>query len=196
LPSTRFFPGKLEIRNTNPLEIRAQFHGDPEWISINQIKTSTRVFIYSEASLSEYEVSLLKQKAQDLRLQVQFRSVNHAKIRSADELPLAFISHDSRDKAEVARAIAFGLQGMLCPVWYDEFSLKVGASLRESIEGGLKKCKKCILILSPNFLSNGGWTKKEFNSIFTREVLEERQLVLPVWFGVTEQSVYEYSQVY
>jgi hypothetical protein len=37
-------------------------------------------------------------------------------------------------------------------VWYDEFSLKVGDSLRESIEKGIKECKKCILILTQNYL--------------------------------------------
>ena len=83
---------------------------------------------------------------------------------------LAFISHDSRDKAEVARKIAIGLQRMLCPVWYDEFSLIVGANLRDSIENGLKQSRKCILVLSPHFFSNGGSTKKEFDSIFTREI--------------------------
>jgi hypothetical protein len=29
--------------------------------------------------------------------------------------------------------------------------------------------------------------------IFTREILEEKQLVHPVWYGVKKQSVYEYS---
>jgi hypothetical protein len=105
---------------------------------------------------------------------------------------MAFISHDSRDKA-IAKEIAIGLQRMLCPVWYDEFSLKVGANLRDCIESGLKKCKKCVLVLSPNFFANGGWTKKEFDSVFTREVLEGRQLMLPVWSDVTKQSVFEYS---
>jgi hypothetical protein len=41
--------------------------------------------------------------------------------------------------------------------------------------------------------SNRGWTKREFDSVFTREVLEEKQLVLPVWYGVGKQDVYEYS---
>jgi hypothetical protein len=50
-----------------------------------------------------------------------------------------------------------------------------------------------VLILSQNFFSNRGWTKKEFDSVFTREILEERQLVLPVWHGVQKQQVYEYS---
>jgi len=65
--------------------------------------------------------------------------------------------------------------------------------LRESIEKGLKECNKCILILSPNFISNKGWTKKEFDSIFTREILEEQKLVLPVWYGVKKHDVYDYS---
>lgn len=80
----------------------------------------------------------------------------------------------------------------MCPVWYDEFSLKVGDRLRESIERGLKEASKCILVLTPNFLSNGGWTKTEFNSIFTRELIEKNDVILPVWAGVTKEQVYEY----
>ncbi len=29
--------------------------------------------------------------------------------------------------------------------------------------------------------------------MFTREILEEKQLVLPVWHGVEKQEVYDYS---
>jgi hypothetical protein len=195
LPSARMFPGQLEIKNTNPFELRAQFHGDTEWISSNEIPTSTRIFIYSESQLTDDQISQLKKRGQELGQRVQFRSIDHAEARSQYENPFAFISHDSRDKAEVARKIAIGLQKLMCPVWYDEFSLTVGANLRDSIENGLKKSRKCILILSPTFFSNGGWswTKKEFDSMFTREILEGRQLVLPVWYGVTKQSVYDYS---
>lgn len=50
-----------------------------------------------------------------------------------------------------------------------------------------------MLILSPSFFANNGWGKKEFESIFTREILEETKLVLPVWCGVTSREVYEYS---
>jgi hypothetical protein len=82
---------------------------------------------------------------------------------------------------------------MMCPVWYDEYSLKVGDNLRESIEHGLKACKKCVIVLSTNFFSNGGWTKREFDSIFTREILEEKHLVLSVWSDVDKNMVYNYS---
>jgi hypothetical protein len=113
-------------------------------------------------------------------------------MRSRQEVPLAFISYDSRDR-EVAQKIAIGLQRLMCPVWYDEFSLKVGDNLRDSIEKGLRECRKCVLVLSPNFFSNKGWTKKEFDSVFTREILEEKQLVLPVWSGVDKHKVFDYS---
>lgn len=108
------------------------------------------------------------------------------------EKPLAFISHDSRDKKNVAEPIAIGLQKHLCPVWYDEYSLKVGDKLRESIEKGIKEVRKCVLILSRNFLNNEGWTKAEFNSIFARELIETSIVILPVWVDVDKKEIYEY----
>ena len=158
----------------------------------NDVQMSKRVFIYSETQLSEQDVAKLKEEGSRRGPEVQFRSHIHAMMRSRQEKPLAFISYDSRDR-DVAQSIAVGFQRLMCPVWYDEFSLKAGDNLRDSIEKGLRECKKCVLVLSPNFFSNRGWTKREFDSVFTREILEERQLVLPVWHGVEEQAVYEYS---
>jgi hypothetical protein len=117
----------------------------------------------------------------------------YAEGRTIHESPLAFISHDSRDKTDIVRPLALSLTRLACPVWYDEFSLGVGDSLRESIERGLKEARKCILILTPHFLGNEGWPKREFNSVFTRELLEKENLILPVWHEVTPQQVYEYS---
>jgi hypothetical protein len=82
---------------------------------------------------------------------------------------------------------------MICPVWYAEFSLQVGDNLREKIEKGLKECHKCVLILSEHFFTNAGWTKREFDSILTRDILEKTNLVLPVWYNVTEKEVFDYS---
>ena len=192
LPSTKLFPGQLRVENKEDFEILAKFHGDPTWVSSKDVQASRRVFIYSESELSDEEILQLKEEAKKTGHDLQFRSNEYMNFRSQSENPLAFISHDSRDKDAVARTIAINLQKMMCPVWYDEFSLKIGDNLRDSIESGLKECKKCILILSPNFISNSGWTKKEFDSIFTREILEEKQLVLPVWYQVDKQQVYDY----
>ena len=46
---------------------------------------------------------------------------------------------------------------------------------------------------TPHCLGNAGWPKAEFDSIFTREVLDKEDLVLPVWAGVSVRDVYAYS---
>jgi len=193
LPAAKQFPGQLRVENKEDFEVLARFHGDPTWVSSKDIQATRRVFIYCEADLSEQDIQSIKAAAKTHNHDLQIRSTEYMETRTKQEQPLAFISHDSRDKDAVARKIAINLQKMLCPVWYDEFSLKIGDNLRETIEKGLKECKKCILILSPNFLSNNGWTKKEFDSIFTREILEEKKLVLPVWYQVNKRQIYDYS---
>src|ERR1700733_3645958 len=136
------------------------------------LKFSGRVFLYTEDLFSPEQVARLEKLAKDQGLDIVFRTPTSARERSRFEKPLAFISHDWRDKKDIAQPIALGLSKMRCPVWYDEFSVKVGDSLRASVEKGLKESKKCVLIHSPNFLSNTGWTKTEFDSIFTRQIPE------------------------
>jgi hypothetical protein len=193
LPSVMQFPGELHVENQPSLEIKARFHGEPDWISSKQIQTTRRIFIYSETQLCDEEILKLKDAGRALDREVQIRSLIHAARRSEFEKPLAFICHDSRDKAPVAGLVAKELQRLMCPVWYDEYSLTVGDNLHDKIMSGLKNCKKCILVLSPNFFANSGWTKREFESIFTREIMEEKQLVLPIWYGVSKKDVYDYS---
>jgi hypothetical protein len=192
LPAARVFHGALRVENVNPLKVEYQLFGDPSWRNLLAVVPSRRVFIYAETSYTPEQVSALQAAASSLGHDLQYRDQDYASRRTMLEKPLAFISHDSRDKT-IARAIALNLQRKICPVWYDEFSLNLGANLRESIERGLKECKRCVLILSPNFLGNRGWGKKEFESIFTREILEDTALVLPIWTHVTKEQVFDYS---
>jgi hypothetical protein len=159
----------------------------------SELPFSGRVYIYAEDEVSSKDLNELKSHAQKRKILFIFRSLSYVEKRIEKEKPLAFISHDSRDKDEIARPLAQELARHRCPVWFDEYSLRIGTSLRESIERGLKECSKCVLIISPNFLENKGWTKTEFNSIFTREILEESNYVLPVWVNVSAKNVYEYS---
>jgi TIR domain len=193
LPVGKTFHGRLRVHNTDPLRIEYQLFGDPSWRELLKIVPTRRVFVYAETALTEDMISRVQEFASPHGHDVQLRDAAYAKERTMLEKPLAFISHDSRDKEMVARPIALNLQRKVCPVWYDEYSLKLGDNLRESIERGLKESRKCVLILSKNFLGNRGWGKKEFESIFTREILEDSRLVLPIWLGVSKQDVYDYS---
>jgi hypothetical protein len=49
------------------------------------------------------------------------------------------------------------------------------------------------MVLSPNFLSNEGWGRAEFDSVYTREILERKNVILPVWLNVDVKEVYNYS---
>ncbi len=179
------------LKISDSTQVQSKLPGE-QLMDSTTLRFSGRIFFYSENLVDKKQFEEIKQQLIDQGLYIHLRDLNFSIERSKIEKPLAFISHDSRDKEEVAGKIALGLQKRMCFVWYDEYSLKVGDSLRESIEKGLKECKKCVLVLSPNFLSNTGWTKVEFNSIFTREILEIKNLVLPVWCGITKEELYDY----
>ena len=172
---------------------------DPE--KSNQIEVSAKILIARTSSqiLDEFAIFIecIRNSLRNIILDIDgYDSINKLlcgppKKRSGLGKPLAFISHDSRDK-HIASLIAVGLTDMKCSVWYDEYILKVGDNLRDSIDKGLKECTKCILILSPNFLSNNGWTKNEFDSIFTREMIENKNIIVPIWLGVDKEEIFEY----
>lgn len=177
---------------TKQVEVHAGFVGERP-VHCSELAFTGRVYFYTESEIPPGDFENLRKQALANGLSICLRAKSYALERSKLEKPLAFICHDSRDKEQVARPIALGLSKLMCPVWYDEFSLKIGDRLRESIEKGLKECKKCVLVLSPQFFGNTGWTRVEFNSIFTRELIEREDFLLPVWFGVTKEQVYEYS---
>lgn len=185
---------QIKVDNINPLYIHAKFPGE-EPVVMSEIRSYGRIFLYSETQLTLEDIFQLREFGKSLNFYVQFRSIEFSKIRSQEDKPLAFISHDSRDKENFARPLFDELSRMDCMVWYDEFSLRVGDPLRETIELGLKKCHKCILLLTRNFLVNGGWTKEEFNGIFTRQLMEEKKIILPIWVDVSKQEVYDYSPI-
>ncbi|MBS0189699.1 MAG: toll/interleukin-1 receptor domain-containing protein [Phycisphaerales bacterium] len=154
-----------------------------------------RVCFYCAATVDKPTRDEFVDKARKHGLSILFRDAAYAIARTAADTPLAFISHDSRDKDLIARPLAHALQHLNCPVWYDEFSLKIGDSLRESIERGIAACKKCVVIITPHFLSNSGWTKSEFNAVFSKELHEGKHAILPVWSGVSRADVYAYSPI-
>lgn len=172
--------------------------GYPSTLPIHaaDLKFCGRVYIYSDNALTENEVEQLNRAAREKGILVTYHGPAWAAERQQLERPLAFISHDSRDKEAIAKPLVDELIRFPgCMVWYDEYSLKLGDHLRESIEKGLKESKKCVLLITRNFLSNTGWTKEEFNSVFTRELIEQEKVILPVWCGVSRTEVYAYSPI-
>lgn len=104
-----------------------------------------------------------------------------------------FISHASEDKKSLVEKLAKQLKEIYkVDVWYDEFSLKYGDSLIDSIEEGLKKSKFGVVVLSENFFKKQ-WTSAEYKSLRTKEMLLDKKVIIPIWYNVTREEVYNYS---
>ncbi|MFT6404146.1 MAG: hypothetical protein ACJA2U_000495 [Marinomonas primoryensis] len=181
------------IIGLNEPEQEIGFADTPERQKLSSFVFTRRVYVYIDKTLCLEEIKYLKKLGSSLNFNIRIRDKLYVSKCTELSQPLAFISHDSRDKDDLVRELAMELDRQLCNVWYDEFSLNVGDSLRESIERGLKESRKCVIIISPSFIANNGWTKKEFNAIFTREVFEKENVILPVWHNVTPEQVYGYS---
>ena len=104
-----------------------------------------------------------------------------------------FISHAWEDKEDFVRPFVNCLKERGLSVWYDEFELKVGDSLRRSIDNGLKNSRYGIVVLSEAFFRKE-WPQKELDGLFAREVNGEK-VILPIWHKISKNDVLKYSPI-
>jgi len=102
-----------------------------------------------------------------------------------------FISHATEDKDGVVRPLAQALRDGGLAVWFDEFELRIGDSLRRKIDAGLAKSRFGIVVLSRSFFGKG-WANYELDGLVTRSVSGE-QILLPIWHEITKQELLDYS---
>ena len=102
-----------------------------------------------------------------------------------------FISHASEDKDAIVRPMANALVAEGLVVWYDEFELRIGDSLRRKIDHGLSKSRVGLVVVSEAFIAKG-WTNYELDGIITR-VADGDQALLPIWHNISKDAVVEYS---
>ena len=114
-------------------------------------------------------------------------------IRTANSKWDAFISHASEDKDDFVRSLADGLTECGLSVWFDEFELKVGDHLRESIDRGLSQSRFGIVVLSPHFFEKK-WPQDELSGLVTRET-GGAKVILPVWYNLDAEAVRTFSPI-
>jgi hypothetical protein len=102
-----------------------------------------------------------------------------------------FISHATEDKEEVVRPLAHALREKGLNVWYDEFELRIGDSLRRKIDGGIARSSFGVVVLSLPFFAKG-WPQYELDGLVTMAV-SGKQVLLPLWHGVSKDQVVGYS---
>lgn len=105
----------------------------------------------------------------------------------------AFISHASEDKEEFVRSLANALAAGGLKVWYDEFTLTLGDSLRRSIDQGLANSRFGIVVLSQSFFSKE-WPQRELDGLVAKEI-SSGKLILPIWHNVSKEDVAAFSPI-
>jgi hypothetical protein len=108
-------------------------------------------------------------------------AVSHAKDYDV------FISHASEDKDAVVRPLAKQLRDHGLEVWYDEFELRIGDSLRRKIDGGIARSRFGIVVLSKPFFAKG-LPAYELDGLVTMAV-SGRQVLLPLWHEISKDEV-------
>jgi hypothetical protein len=103
-----------------------------------------------------------------------------------------FICHASEDKDDLVRPLAEALRACHLDVWYDEFALTIGDSLREAIDRGLAASRFGIVVLSPQFFQKR-WPQRELNGLVAREVAEDRPFLLPIWHHIDRDEILQHS---
>ena len=119
------------------------------------------------------------------------QSLNWLKPVTVTKQYHVFVSHASEDKEDFVRPFVNALVAEGLSVWYDEFELKVGDSLRRSIDNGLKNSKYGIVVLSEHFFKKE-WPQKELDGLFAKESNGER-VILPLWHKISKNEVLNYS---
>lgn len=109
------------VKRSNGVRTIIGFVGDVNvgLVGSDYCVVSNRVYVYLEDEPNDADLARLDQLCKNKGLWLTIRSLGYLKKKMEIEKPLAFISHDSRDKGEIAGPIAVGLQKMMCPVWYD-----------------------------------------------------------------------------
>ena len=104
----------------------------------------------------------------------------------------AFISHAGEDKDDLVRPLAQKLRAHHLAIWYDEFTLTPGDSLRRSIDVGLAKSRCGIVVLSPNFVHKD-WPQWELDGLVARQMATTENLLIPIWHEIDRDGVLAYS---
>ena len=76
-------------------------------------------------------------------------------------------------------------------VWYDEFTIRIGDSIRRKIDAGLARSRFGVVVISPAFLKKN-WPQYELDGLVTKEMNGD-QMILPLWHQVTKEEVISYS---
>ena len=142
-----------------------------------------RVQVRIDEARREAEIAFSREK---LRRSRTGRSVPVP--RASSQVRDFFVSHAGEDKTAIARPLAEELERLGYTVWFDEYELTVGDSLRQQIDKGLVDSRFGIVVLSHSFFMKP-WPQYELDSLVAKSMIEGRKMLLPVWHQISREEI-------
>jgi hypothetical protein len=122
------------------------------------------------------------------RLGVETGSIETMSPQANNDVPRVYLAHASEDHDTLAKPLAESLMAKGIEVWFDEWEIRTGDSLRRRMEEGLANCTHFVVLLTPNSLHKP-WVETEIDAGFIRSVGgESRFMGLRAGIGVNDLS--------
>jgi hypothetical protein len=110
------------------------------------------------------------------RLGVDTGSIETTSVHAAPDVPRVYLAHASEDHETLAKPLAHALMAQGIDVWFDEWEIRAGDSLRRKMEEGLANCTHFVVLLTPNSLHKP-WVETEIDAGFIRAVGGESRFI-------------------
>jgi hypothetical protein len=93
-----------------------------------------------------------------------------------EKRPLVYLAHGSEDKETIVRPLAHRLMEKGIDVWFDNWEIRAGDSLRRKMEEGLGNCTHFVVVLTPASMTKP-WVNAEIDAAFVRRVAGVSKLI-------------------
>jgi hypothetical protein len=110
------------------------------------------------------------------RLGVDTGSIETMSTQAASDIPRVYLAHASEDHETLAKPLAEALMAQGIDVWFDEWEICAGDSLRRKMEEGLANSTHFVVLLTPNSLHKP-WVETEIDAGFIRAVGGESRFI-------------------
>ena len=132
----------------------------------------------------------LRRRAETTRLKNEepdsSKAIPNPKSSVGNKPPTAFLSHSTQDK-RVARRLAHDLRAAGIDVWYAEWELRPGDSLRRKIDEGVEQASFFLVLLTPTSLKSE-WVQTELDAGMVKRIEGSCKLI-PIILNISDDQI-------
>lgn len=174
--------------------------------ALSNLLKENKVLAKKQAELGKVKNDLAKERKKESKKQIQEQNkylndlkrtqqqaaklissgikINQIDTREFD----IFISYVQSDSSNYVDGLYNELVANGISVYRDKEEMKIGQSMRQSMDNALAKAKFAIVVFSPDYLAKY-WTQYELDGILSKEYLTGDQMILPLWHSITADEL-------